>query len=114
MRTAFKVLMVAASLYAGYWISRWIASAATWMATHAVATVGLGTSALVGSKWLSEQRWAGAEVLASLLGTVGIGMLTFGIGAWMGRRIAAAAATPVRSIGAIPWQPKFVPPFLRP
>lgn len=95
MKTAWKVLLTAATLYAGYWLAKWVSSAAVWMAAHAKTTITLGIAALTGAKWLKEQPWAGADVLASLLGTVGWTAVTFGMGAWIGKKIATAATIKV-------------------
>ena len=80
------------------WFATLVKGYAVWLAAHPVTTISTGVGLLRASGWLSDQRWAGATVLAELTGAMGIGLVNFGLGAFVSRTITKASFKALKTI----------------
>ena len=65
-------------------VAKWVLS---WAVANPLGAVIVGVTLIVASWWLKAQPWAGADVLANVVGLAGQGILGVGIGSWIGRQI---------------------------
>lgn len=86
------LLMVARGVYlVGTALVGYAAVALKWAVLHPLGAVLVGAGLLVASYWLGAQPWAGAGVLAEVVGLGGKLLFGVGIGAWLGQQILLQA-----------------------
>lgn len=79
---AWMAKMLGKAIWTGVkWLGKWIAGATVWGAHHIYAGIVAGLVAPSAARWLNKQTWAGAKLMATLVGAWGAGAIA---GASMG------------------------------
>lgn len=71
----------------GKWIIGVAIKVALWSVANPLAAVTIGAVLQVGAVYLTNVNWSGAKIVATLVGTIGSGMLWTGAGSWLGGQI---------------------------
>ncbi len=102
-------------------VGRAFVAIAGWAVANPLGAILVGTGLLLGSYWLRNQPWAGADALAALVGWAGEALLWTGIGVFAGKLFARTVGKYVREAFAflksavqaprkvMPWRSLFGP-----